>query len=355
MILWLNTYAKVIVAFSIGWALVLGAPGEGRAAFALLQWDPVSSSTPVGYKIHYGSVRGVYDHHLDAGIQTEAYIPFLEPGVTYYFAASCYSDGVESGYSNEIIYTPSTSDLYWTIGDARKDIGGWWYKANEPGTGFAIEVQDQTVFLVWYTYDLFTGEPTWISAHGQMVDPYRFDLQAFQWSGHPINSSYEPPTSQAIGSIQFELVSQNSAWLSWTIGDESGFYSLSKFLPSVSQYYGANSNLSGWWRDPDYDGTGVFVESGGDSIFIGWYLYRDDGEPLWYSTGGSFPDGSLSFQGLFEVWNDGQCIGCPYTFPTYSSASGDMYLTFFNDQKAQLEWRGLLLHLQRFNFESALP
>jgi|GEM_PF-2664622 len=344
---------RVFVVIVIALACVLQAAGHGEAAFVRLQWDPVDSSTILGYKIHYGSASGVYDFHCDAGYATEFYAPFLEPGLTYYFSATCYSASGESDYSNEVAYTPSASDAVLDIADPEKTISGWWYDPGKPGSGMAVELQGATIFLVWYTYDEFTGEPTWISAHGAMTDPYRFDLEIQEWTGRPIDAQYEPPTSQQIGSMQFELVAENLAWIAWSIGDENGSFSVSKFLPAMSADYSESETISGWWRDPDYDGTGVFIESGGGVIFMGWYLYREDGSPMWYSAGGSFAEGSTLFQAPFEAWYEGQCIGCPYTEPTPSLTEGEAVLTIFNDQEAELEWQGLLLHLQRFQFDSA--
>ena len=74
------------------------------AAEVTLTWDaPDPPAEPIGYRIYQGLASGVYDKHADAGTQMTWTMQGLEPGKTYYFAATAlYPDNVESGYSNEV-------------------------------------------------------------------------------------------------------------------------------------------------------------------------------------------------------------------------------------------------------------
>ena len=74
------------------------------AAEVTLTWDaPEPPAAPIGYRIYQGTASGVYDKHADAGTQMTWTMQGLEPGKTYYFAATAlYPDNVESGYSNEV-------------------------------------------------------------------------------------------------------------------------------------------------------------------------------------------------------------------------------------------------------------
>ncbi|MBE7499936.1 MAG: fibronectin type III domain-containing protein [Verrucomicrobiales bacterium] len=81
------------------------------AADVTLAWDPSPDATVVGYKLHWGGASGTYTSHLDVGNVLTATVPGLEPAVTYYFAATAYDGaGLESDYSNEVEYTPPTSN-----------------------------------------------------------------------------------------------------------------------------------------------------------------------------------------------------------------------------------------------------
>ena len=74
------------------------------AAEVTLTWDaPEPPAAPIGYRIYQGTASGVYNKTADAGTQLTWTMQGLEPGKTYYFAATAlYPDNVESEYSNEV-------------------------------------------------------------------------------------------------------------------------------------------------------------------------------------------------------------------------------------------------------------
>ena len=78
--------------------------GDGNETVTLV-WE--RASEPVaGYKVHYGTTSGVYNHVADAGNSTGYTVTGLQTGVTYYFAATSYNSyGSESGYSNVVSVT----------------------------------------------------------------------------------------------------------------------------------------------------------------------------------------------------------------------------------------------------------
>ncbi len=86
------------------------------AADASFSWLPNTESTLAGYKIHYGTSSGNYTTTIDVGLPDTASdgrvhytITGLEPGITYYFAATAYStDNLESDYSTEVVWTVPT-------------------------------------------------------------------------------------------------------------------------------------------------------------------------------------------------------------------------------------------------------
>jgi hypothetical protein len=71
-----------------------------------LMWDPNTEPDLDGYKLYYGNTSGTYPNVIDVG-NTETYtVNGLVPGETYYFAATAYTTaGLESGLSNELVYT----------------------------------------------------------------------------------------------------------------------------------------------------------------------------------------------------------------------------------------------------------
>lgn len=72
----------------------------------LLTWDPSSAPDVVGYNIYFGTACRKYSKVVAVGNTTNATIPGLVAGATYYFAATTVdSNGDESDFSNEAIYT----------------------------------------------------------------------------------------------------------------------------------------------------------------------------------------------------------------------------------------------------------
>jgi hypothetical protein len=75
---------------------------------AILEWDPNDEPDLAGYKIHYGAASGSYTNVVNVGNQTTYTLTGLTAGVTYYIAATAYNtSGLESTYSNEVVFTGS--------------------------------------------------------------------------------------------------------------------------------------------------------------------------------------------------------------------------------------------------------
>jgi hypothetical protein len=79
---------------------------EGHCAQIALTWDPNSESDLAGYDIYYGTSSGNYQWTIDVGNITSYTLTGLNRGTTYYFAATAYNtQGLQSGFSNEVVYT----------------------------------------------------------------------------------------------------------------------------------------------------------------------------------------------------------------------------------------------------------
>jgi hypothetical protein len=71
-----------------------------------LTWNASADSSVSGYRIYYGSASGFYTNAITAGNVTNVTVNGLVDGATYFFAAKSYdAAGVESGFSNETIFT----------------------------------------------------------------------------------------------------------------------------------------------------------------------------------------------------------------------------------------------------------
>jgi hypothetical protein len=80
-------------------------------ASVTLAWDPPTTGA-LSYKVYYGTASRSYRTSVSAGSANTITIPNLSTGATYYFAATTADDsGAESGYSQEIVYTPGLASL----------------------------------------------------------------------------------------------------------------------------------------------------------------------------------------------------------------------------------------------------
>jgi hypothetical protein len=75
---------------------------------ATLEWDANSEPDLAGYKLHYGTACGNYTSVVDVGNQTTYTLSGLTAGTTYYITATAYNTaGLDSTYSNEVVFTSS--------------------------------------------------------------------------------------------------------------------------------------------------------------------------------------------------------------------------------------------------------
>jgi len=77
-----------------------------RAEQVTLAWDPNPEQTVSGYRVYYGTSSYNYSSVINVGNRTDCTITGLLSGVTYFIAATAYSNstGDESNFSGEIVY-----------------------------------------------------------------------------------------------------------------------------------------------------------------------------------------------------------------------------------------------------------
>jgi hypothetical protein len=110
------------ISLSVRFAILLVIPfcpgfrgdvnGGAQAAFpsVTLAWDPNPEPDVTGYRLHYGTERGVYAEVLDVGNTTTGILTFPAAG-TYFVVATAYnSAGLESLPSAEIVVAAVAPD-----------------------------------------------------------------------------------------------------------------------------------------------------------------------------------------------------------------------------------------------------
>ncbi len=99
---WWIKFVCGLVLISVWMGLNLGS--AQAASNLTIAWAPSANTNVVGYKVYYGTVSHKYVNVV-VGNMTNAVIPNIVGGISYYIAATTYNAaGVESAFSSEISY-----------------------------------------------------------------------------------------------------------------------------------------------------------------------------------------------------------------------------------------------------------
>ena len=88
----------ILIAFS-------AMASNGLAVTITLAWDPPSQGSDLTYTLCYGKSSNTYTTCIDTGYQTSTTLENIEPGVSYYYAATASNQYGESEFSQEIEHT----------------------------------------------------------------------------------------------------------------------------------------------------------------------------------------------------------------------------------------------------------
>ncbi len=106
---------------------------------------------------------------------------------------------------------------------------------------------------------------------------------------------------------------------------------------------------TGWWWNADESGRGFFIERQGDNLFVGGYLYDDDGRATWVVMQGTLISDS-EFDGSLLAFSDGQTLTGDYRAPANAPSPGSASLVFRSSSQATLVWPGGIVEIERFDF-----
>jgi hypothetical protein len=122
------------------------------------------------------TLTGAYQPALDSGAQGILQIQFTDAGTAQL-----------SWVPNPFMFVNMTLQRFgFTGGPGTSGTieNGWWSNPSEPGRTFAIEVQDNNMFVVGSMFD-DAGRPTWYLSSGAMTDPMQFSSTWTQYGMGP--------------------------------------------------------------------------------------------------------------------------------------------------------------------------
>lgn len=286
----------------------------------LLKQVDIPVSTPAACKAVWGkyvgdgqicvTTPGVGPCHGDSGgplMAANRAGGYVLVGLTSFGPATgCADPGLPTVYTRVSAYIDWIRQRVPELVTATTLQSGWWYVADQGGRGFAIEFRAGRVFLGAFMYE-DDGSASWYVSSGPMADAttYRGVLSHFV-GGPTLTTVAVPRQVGSPGTIELDFTSNTTARITLN-GQTFDLVRYDAIPGGVAAGTGAGMPETGWYWNPDEGGRGYFIEVQRNQAFVGSFMYRPDGTPIWYyfsttatPTGG---DG-VQFQSLL-----GGCLG----------------------------------------------
>ncbi|WP_154224247.1 hypothetical protein [Marinicella rhabdoformis] len=118
----------------------------------------------------------------------------------------------------------------------------------------------------------------------------------------------------------------------------------------VTCHVSAFTPESGWWWNPSEPGTGYAIEIQDNMLFAAFYVYDEDGNPLWYTAQKKL-DGNSYFDSGLNYSYDGTCIDCNYSEPiTVGGVGGPVTIDFITETTGTIQFGGVIKNIERYNY-----
>jgi hypothetical protein len=142
---------------------------------------------------------------------------------------------------------------------------GFWWNPNESGSGYAIEIQDNYLFVALYVYDEVTGDPIWYTAGTHLQGNAYFDSDLnYSYDGTCIDCNYSQPITilGARGPITINFLTEISA----TIQFQGAVKRIERFNFLLGDEI---DRLIGEWQTViDFSSTGTLFPFVGDILLF---------------------------------------------------------------------------------------
>ncbi|HYC37102.1 MAG TPA: hypothetical protein VEC19_11800 [Usitatibacter sp.] len=174
--------------------------------------------------------------------------------------------------------------------------GIWWAApaGSESGWGINLTHQGDVIFATWFTYDS-GGRALWLVSSLVREGDGSYSGDFFRTKGPPYSdAAFDSARVNVakVGNGQLRFQSPTSATFTYDINGLRGSKSLTpqvfRWMPTCSlgpaSRLETTINRSGlWWAAPSgtESGWGLNLVHQGNSIFLTWFTYDSDSEPLW--------------------------------------------------------------------------
>jgi len=176
--------------------------------------SPVSCSGTL-YIVHGGKYFGGFDMSR-ARVEVAGSIQLQFTSVNSGFFV--YTVGTQSrgvGITRQPVATSSTTPPI--------NFTDLWWNPNESGWGMTITHQPGNMFLAWYVYNSFNGEPAWLTS-SCFTSANACDGTLYRTTGPPFNQPFNPSqvTVTPVGSVHISFTDPDHAVLTYTVDGVDG-------------------------------------------------------------------------------------------------------------------------------------
>lgn len=224
---------------------------------------------------------------------------------------------------------------------SRHDIisDGWWFIPGQGGTGLSMgrSADKTTVFLAWYVYDA-GGQAVWYVSWAEgLAGTSAYSGTARRYTGS------EPGTFTEDGNVELVFSGADSIRFYWYMDtpETNGQADMLRYMDAEFTGQSDPASIDGWYTATELPAQGFFIESKSNTLYLGWYGYRDDGTPRWMVLGGfldpgGFDPGAGSYSGEFMELSNGTALGGTYQAPTLPGSGLPAVLDFSNPEALTL-------------------
>lgn len=202
---------------------------------------------------------------------------------------------------------------------------GWWWDSSKSGSGYAIEINNGSVFVGVFMY-ASNGRPVWYASSGALSGTtYSGDLLYYR-GGQTFTGGYIPPSSSSvIGKINIYFLDSKNAILSLPNGFVANISRFNIVDGGAASPSSSLNNINGWYWNASESGRGFYFETQKDTVFGAGFMYDAAGEPVWYALNNKWSTVDSCYAGVtvggWLEYSGGQYLGGTYKAPYVSNGS----------------------------------
>ena len=196
---------------------------------------------------------------------------------------------LNTGNIRSAFTVPGSVQCPTSIATAPGALSGLWWNASESGWGISFTQRRNTVFAAWYTYDS-TGNPKWyvasncampsgVTGRSGTCNGSLYEVRGPTFFGTPFNSS--AVSVSTAGTLQVNFQNANSASMTYTAGGQTRTVAIARQVFQAGATAPQIDYTDLWWNKNE-SGWGMAITQQYGVMFLAWYVYDNNGNPMWY-------------------------------------------------------------------------